>query len=175
MVKLIKNYRSHQAILKYPNDRFYKGELEQCGESKSINSYMNSPILVSKRFPIVFHAMSGMDTREAASPSFFNIEEALQVKQYVEQLRSDRRYRISTYPPLPNHSWCSCHMTFAADEEIGIIAPYHAQCLKIRNALRLVAEGIKVGSTEEFQGQVRPTCRPLVFKHAKITPRSAAL
>jgi helicase MOV-10 len=41
-----------------------------------------------------------------------------------------------------------------ADADIGIIAPYHAQCLKLRSALRNVAESVKIGSVEEFQGQV---------------------
>ena len=41
-----------------------------------------------------------------------------------------------------------------ADKDIGIIAPYHAQCLKLRKALRDVAKDVKVGSVEEFQGQV---------------------
>jgi helicase MOV-10 len=35
-----------------------------------------------------------------------------------------------------------------------VIAPYHAQCQKIRKALRSDnAEDVKVGSVEEFQGQ----------------------
>ena len=40
------------------------------------------------------------------------------------------------------------------DKDIGIIAPYHAQCLKLRKALRDVAGDVKIGSVEEFQGQV---------------------
>lgn len=40
-------------------------------------------------------------------------------------------------------------------KDIGIIAPYHAQCLKILSSLPERAKGIKVGSVEEFQGQVR--------------------
>ena len=47
------------------------------------------------------------------------------------------------------------HGGTVGDGDIGIIAPYHAQCLKLRSALRSVADGIKVGSVEEFQGQVR--------------------
>jgi hypothetical protein len=43
-----------------------------------------------------------------------------------------------------------------ADADIGVITPYHAQCQKIRAVLRPIADGIKVGSVEEFQGQVRP-------------------
>ena len=41
-----------------------------------------------------------------------------------------------------------------ADKDIGIIAPYHAQCLKLRKALKDVAKDVKIGSVEEFQGQV---------------------
>ena len=40
------------------------------------------------------------------------------------------------------------------DEDIGIIVPYHAQCLKVRKALKDIAKDVKVGSVEEFQGQV---------------------
>jgi helicase MOV-10 len=42
----------------------------------------------------------------------------------------------------------------SGDQDIGVITPYHAQCLKIRSALRGVADEVKVGSVEEFQGQV---------------------
>jgi hypothetical protein len=42
----------------------------------------------------------------------------------------------------------------SVDADIGVITPYHAQCLKLKTALRSMAEGVKVGSVEEFQGQV---------------------
>jgi helicase MOV-10 len=39
-------------------------------------------------------------------------------------------------------------------KDIGVIAPYRAQCQKIRQALRLDSmDDVKVGSVEEFQGQ----------------------
>ncbi|KAJ7096057.1 RNA helicase [Mycena epipterygia] len=136
VVKLTKNFRSHNAILKFPNERFYKGELQQCGNPSVVNAYLNWPLLPTKSFPIIFHAISGKDDREASSPSFFNIDEVSQVKTYIRSLRDDRRFRIT-------------------DNDIGVIAPYHAQCLKIRNVLKAVADGVKVGSVEEFQGQER--------------------
>ncbi|KAF5383148.1 hypothetical protein D9615_005012 [Tricholomella constricta] len=137
VVKLVKNFRSHSTILKFPNERFYDSELEQCGDPKVINSYIGSSYLPNKNFSIVFHGLCGKDDREASSPSFFNIDEVLQVKAYVQALRSDRRFRTT-------------------DNDIGIIAPYNAHCRKLRTALRNVADGIKVGSVEEFQGQERP-------------------
>lgn len=95
VVKLVKNYRSHEAILRFPNDRFYGGDLQPCGDPQVVNSYLRSSHLPNKKFPIVFHALSGKDDREASSPSFFNIDEVTQVKAYVEALRHDRQFRIS--------------------------------------------------------------------------------
>ena len=152
-MKLVKNFRSHNSILKFPNDRFYKGELQPCGHPQTIDSMIGSPQLVSKTFPVVFHAMSGKDDREASSPSFFNIDEVTQVKTYVQELRPDRRFRISKLFNSPTLNYTSS-IGLTADRDIGIIAPYHAQCLKIRAVLRPIADGIKVGSVEEFQGQV---------------------
>ncbi|KAG7441318.1 RNA helicase [Guyanagaster necrorhizus] len=136
VVKLVQNFRSHPAILKFPDERFYKGELQPCAEPKIITSFIGSKHLEAKKFPIVFHAMAGKDDREASSPSFFNIDEVLDVKKTVEELREDKKLRIT-------------------DDDIGVIAPYHAQVLKIRNILRGRYDGIKVGSVEEFQGQER--------------------
>ncbi|KAF9484835.1 RNA helicase [Pholiota conissans] len=137
VIKLTKNFRSHNAILSFPNERFYDNDLKPCADPKIMNRYLNSSYLPAKKFPIVFHSVSGKDDREASSPSFFNIDEVLQVKSYVQQLKSDRAFRTT-------------------DADIGIIAPYHAQCLKLRSALRSVAESVKIGSVEEFQGQERP-------------------
>ena len=50
---------------------------------------------MNKKFPVVFHAVSGKDDREASSPSFFNVDEVLQVKSYVQQLKADRVFRTS--------------------------------------------------------------------------------
>ncbi|KAH7924362.1 RNA helicase [Leucogyrophana mollusca] len=136
VVKLVKNFRSHPAILKFPNERFYAADLEPCGDKKVIDAFIGYPKLPSRRFPIIFHAVSGKDDREASFPSFFNIDEVVQVKAYIKQLREEYRFRTT-------------------DADIGVISPYHTQCLKIRMALMMVADEVKVGSVEEFQGQER--------------------
>ncbi|KAI0293936.1 P-loop containing nucleoside triphosphate hydrolase protein [Russula brevipes] len=133
IVKLLSNYRSHPAIIHFPSEQFYDGELDPCGEPSSINSCLNLEPLVRGKYPIIFCAVGGQDTREASSPSFFNPEEVLQVKSYVQQLLADRR--------APAH--------------IGIIAPYRAQCTKLRTTLTKIAPEIKIGSVEEFQGDER--------------------
>lgn len=136
IVKLIRNFRSHPAILRFPNERFYGNDLIPAGDTEIINAYIGCDILPARKFPIIFHAISGRDEREEKSPSFFNIAEATQVRWYVEALQANQQVQTS-------------------NDEIGIISPYRAQCGKIRLVLRDIGDGIKVGSVEEFQGQER--------------------
>jgi helicase MOV-10 len=82
----VKNFRSHASILQYPNDCFYKNDLEACG-NPDVNAFIGSPLLPNPNYPIIFHAIPGLDQRESSSPSFFNVDEVLQVKAYVEELR----------------------------------------------------------------------------------------
>ena len=95
-VKLLQNYRSHEAILHYPNEKFYDNELRVCGHPNIINSFLGSPQLASPKFPVVFHALAGHNDRESTSPSYFNIDEASEVKAYVQALLADRQYPIRT-------------------------------------------------------------------------------
>ncbi|KAI0371390.1 P-loop containing nucleoside triphosphate hydrolase protein [Pilatotrama ljubarskyi] len=136
-IKLVKNFRSHGTILAYPNEKFYDGELEVCGAPSQINSFLDSAQLVSPRFPIVFHAIAGENERESSSPSYFNIDEATEVVEYIKELLKDRRHPIRA-------------------KDIGVITPYFAQVRKIRKLLqRANINDLKVASVEEFQGQER--------------------
>ncbi|EJC99752.1 P-loop containing nucleoside triphosphate hydrolase protein [Fomitiporia mediterranea MF3/22] len=137
MVKLTKNYRSHPAILDFPNRKFYKNELEACARreiSHSIASRWDG--LINKDFPIIFHSTCGQDEREASSPSYFNIDEASLVRDYVRSLLSVGALRLNP-------------------EDIGVITPYRAQVRKVRQLLGTFARETRVGSVEEFQGQER--------------------
>jgi helicase MOV-10 len=86
LVKLVKNFRSHPEILKFPNEQFYRGDLRSCGRTDIINSFAQWRELPTAGFPIIFHDVSGKDEREATSPSYFNIDEIIQVKEYVKLL-----------------------------------------------------------------------------------------
>lgn len=134
IVKLLKNFRSHPSILRFPNEKFYKGELEPNADPIITHSLLRSDCIIAPGFPVIFHAIAGKDLREARSPSFFNIDEASLVKTYITRLKGDQRLRLT-------------------DEHIGVISPYHAQCGKIRQLISKFATGVKVGSVEEFQGQ----------------------
>ncbi|EIN09075.1 P-loop containing nucleoside triphosphate hydrolase protein [Punctularia strigosozonata HHB-11173 SS5] len=136
VVKLIKNWRSHPDILTFANQQFYDGELEACGDPAMTHSLLRSEVLVKRGFPIVFHGITGKDEREESSPSFFNVEEATQVKKYCVELMSDQKLRLKP-------------------SDIGVISPYHAQCGKIHRILPDRCKDIKCASVEEFQGQER--------------------
>ncbi|KDQ06711.1 hypothetical protein BOTBODRAFT_39424 [Botryobasidium botryosum FD-172 SS1] len=135
IVKLIKNYRSHPAILRFPNEQFYEGELQACGDREMVNQLLTWDELGGRDFPIIFHGIRGKDDREGRSPSYFNLDEASLVSEYVEKLRN-----------LGIH-----------DKDIGVIAPYSAQCRKLRTLFQAnyPNSAISVGSAEQFQGQER--------------------
>lgn len=140
-VKLVDNYRSHPAILKYPNEHFYDGELVPCAHKFVTHSLIDWPEWPKSGFPVMFCAVRGRDQREDSSPSYFNTSELTVVKRYVKQLRQ-----------IPDLN----------DDDIGVISPYAAQVRKLRQVI--TSEDIMVGSTEQFQGQERRSvlggCRP---------------
>ncbi|KAF3696908.1 putative helicase mov-10-B.2 [Channa argus] len=148
VTKLLRNYRSHPTILKIPNDLFYDGELQVCANEILRNSYCRWEHLPKKDFPVIFHGVTGVDEREASSPSFFNISEVEILMEYVKKL-------------LETHG--KKGLATIAPKDIGIIAPYRKQVQKIRKALEKVGKNLKVedmdtlkvGSVEEFQGQER--------------------
>ncbi|XP_047476876.1 putative helicase mov-10-B.1 [Penaeus chinensis] len=138
VTKLLKNYRSHEDILRLPNEMFYQSELQACADPVYVTSLCNWEHLPKSGFPLIFHGVKGKDERQGNSPSFFNAQEVSQVMDYVNKLINTRHNKV-----LP--------------KEIGIITPYRQQVTKISMQLHKVKDGsdIKVGSPEEFQGDER--------------------
>ena len=93
----MKNFRSHPAILEFSNEQFYNSELRPCGNRALTHSLENIDELPKKRFPLVFHAIVGKDERQASSPSFFNVDEASQVKKYCKALLENQKLRLSEF------------------------------------------------------------------------------
>ncbi|XP_049791620.1 putative helicase MOV-10 isoform X1 [Schistocerca nitens] len=138
ITKLVKNFRSHELILKVPNDLFYYNELKACGGDLTRMACRWSQ-LPKREFPIIFHGVQGKDEREAHSPSYFNRQEINVVMKYVEALFEER---LSGYK--------------VQERDIGIITPYRLQVHKFRELLRKKNwQRTTVGSVEEFQGQER--------------------
>lgn len=165
VTKLLRNYRSHPAILKVPNELFYDGELQCCADEVLRNSYCGWEYLKNKNFPVIFHGVTGIDERESNSPSFFNIAEVEVLMDYVRKLLEThgKKGRATISP-----------------KDIGIIAPYRKQVQKIRKALEKVGKDfkfkdmntLKVGSVEEFQGQER---RVILVSTVRSSPNYAEI
>uniref|UniRef100_A0A8B9UA72 RNA helicase n=1 Tax=Anas zonorhyncha TaxID=75864 RepID=A0A8B9UA72_9AVES len=135
ITKLIKNYRSHSALLALPSKLFYHKELEVCADTSVVTSLLHWEKLPRKGFPLIFHGVRGNETREGRSPSWFNPTEAVQVMQYCCHLAKNESTAVSV-------------------TDIGVITPYRKQVEKIRFLLRSIdLSDVKVGTVEEFQGQ----------------------
>ncbi|XP_062999361.1 helicase MOV-10 [Elgaria multicarinata webbii] len=147
VTKLLRNYRSHAAILKFPNEKFYDGELQEHADHLITHSFCNWKELVKEGFPIIFHGVCGEDQREEKSPSFFNTAEINVLISYLKKLLLEDQGKKGQSRILP--------------KEIGVISPYRKQVEKIRQAINMELKNLKnikdlkVGSVEEFQGQER--------------------
>jgi superfamily I DNA and/or RNA helicase len=139
ITKLVRNFRSHPALLRLPGRLFYADELVPCADRSIVDALLQFSGLTEQgkgRVPLLVHGVVGQDMRESTSPSFFNPVEAALVLDYVGQLVEREGVRPS---------------------DIGVIAPYRQQVNKLREALgrRGLRQEVMVGTTEEFQGQER--------------------
>jgi len=154
ITKLVKNFRSHPELLTVPKQLFYNNELEACADTALTESCLNFEELPEaarrNRVPMIFHGVIGQDLKEESSPSFFNIEEIIIVRDYIKKLLEMRQNKVKP-------------------EEIGVIAPYRRQVQKLRQKLKAEGLGdVMVGSTEEFQGQER---KIIIVSTVRSTPQ----
>lgn len=111
LTKLVKNYRTHSALLKLPSQLFYDDDLIASASYEDSYALTQDPrvtdnILVSPKVPLVVNGVQGQCVREHDSPSWCNIVEAMQVAKYVHTLIT------------------KCGLTA---EDIGVITPYRKQ------------------------------------------------
>lgn len=99
ITKLVKNFRSHPALLTVPKRLFYDNELEACADPVVTESCLAFPGLPDQaranKVPLIFHGVVGQDLKEETSPSFFNPEEIVIVMDYVKKILEMNRNRVS--------------------------------------------------------------------------------
>lgn len=134
---LLRNYRSHKAILDAYSPLFYDPPLQPFANPALTNDCLGIELLKNSKFPIMFFGIEGKNEREANSPSWFNPAECMKVLEVIYMCKEFRTNKIQL-------------------NEIGVIAPYRKQVEKIRKMLSSSnLDGVSVGSAEEFQGQER--------------------
>jgi len=141
---LRRNYRSHRDIFSVSSKLFYGDALIESGDPDNISSLLDwnppSRYIVSRSLQVVpssaavhFIAIDGQHAHELDSPSFYNLFEIEAVVQVCLSLVSLK----GTNPA-----------------DIGVIAAFRSQVLKLRMALRHAGLSlVNVGNVMDLQGQ----------------------
>ncbi|KAK5655798.1 hypothetical protein OQA88_5336 [Cercophora sp. LCS_1] len=130
---LIRNYRSHPAILAVPSALFYADTLIPCANpiaTKRLVSWHGFP----KNWPVLFHDNQSPDELERDGGGWYNDGEALLACTYAQSLVK----------------W-----KLVKENEVCIMSPFKAQVRRIRQVIRGEGFGlwnVNVGPTEAFQG-----------------------
>ncbi|XP_065080288.1 putative helicase MOV-10 [Ochlerotatus camptorhynchus] len=136
ITKLVRNYRSHEALIKFSNDQFYEGEL-RCFASEDVTVAENWKWLPNKNFPIILHTVFGSNERSTQSKSLMNQAEIDMVEFYLDFLLKAGINDRTIY-----------------QEDIGIISPYQLQVQRLRHmCLKKEWPSVEIGSVEQFQGR----------------------
>ena len=71
LTKLLRNFRSHPALLELPNQLFYDGELLPSADLGLVSRCLRWDALPTEGVPLIFHGIEGKDEREGNSPSWY--------------------------------------------------------------------------------------------------------
>ena len=141
VVQLVRNYRSHGALLSLPSSLFYDSKLEEHGEKNETHALTHLKDLRRENFPLLFVGLKSAHEHEVDSPSFFNIVEADKVCQLVASLLDQDRTTSSGPRRITT-------------DDIAVITPFRKQVLKLRFMFRKLNLGtVRVGSVDDYQGQ----------------------
>lgn len=133
---LIRNYRSHPAILAIPSALFYHDTLEP--EATDVNRLEGWSEWRGKRWPVLYHNNGAEDDQDMDGGGWFNTGEAQIACNYAALL---------------------VNSGLVAQKEICIMTPFKAQVACIRKTIRNERFGslwdVDIGPTEAFQGLER--------------------
>ena len=131
-VNLIRNYRSHPAILAVPSALFYHDTL--IPEAPALSNLYPWPGWRGRRWPVLFACNAGSDEVEYEGGGWYNIQEVVRACNYAYSLVASG---------------------LIAQEEICIMSPFRAQVSLLRKTIRVAPyalHAVNIGPTEAFQG-----------------------
>lgn len=138
---LIRNYRSHPAILAVPSKLFYWDTLEP--EARDVDRLATWKGWQGRRWPVLFHNNPSLEDLELPSlmegaGGWFNNGEAVVACDYARSL---------------------VHSGLVTQDEVCIMSPFKAQVRVLRSLARRPEHGamwgVNIGPTEAFQGLER--------------------
>ncbi|KAK3747583.1 hypothetical protein QZH41_015812, partial [Actinostola sp. cb2023] len=124
---LLENYRAYEDIVDIPSKLFYEGTL--------VAHKTRPPLL---EYPVHFYGVLGKEARAPDIPSYYNMAEAAEISERVEELVD---------------KWTEDSDEDVAMENICVLSPYTAQVREIRQLLRKKKLGqVRVESVNNVQG-----------------------
>ncbi|EDS29302.1 potentail helicase MOV-10 [Culex quinquefasciatus] len=134
--KLLRNFRSHETLLRFSNQRFYENELIALAPPQEVSFVENWKFLPNKNLPIILHTVLG-ENESSFGRSRMNAKEVEMVEFYLDFiLRSGINGRTIT------------------QQDIGIISPYQLQVQQLKQLCeRHKWPAVEVGSVEQYQGR----------------------
>ncbi|KAI9008221.1 P-loop containing nucleoside triphosphate hydrolase protein [Gaertneriomyces semiglobifer] len=133
-LRLVNNYRSHPAIIKFPSDEWYESSLRACARRDITSRGLGLSFLQKQGFPIMVDNVVGEESQMPGSTSWSNEAEATRVCYWIRQLARER---------CPTGG-------------IGVITPYTDQTKIITEKLRAMnITDVIVASVDGFQGGER--------------------
>lgn len=134
---LIRNYRSHPAILAIPSCLFYGDTLEPSGTNT--DRHVASSLFSNNDLPVRFHENHGQDEIEQDGGGWYNIQEANKAISIAQHVLLEGQ--------LKPHQIC-------------IMSPFRAQVKllrhKARNSTTMGMAAVNIGPLEAFQGLESP-------------------
>lgn len=129
---LIRNYRSHPAILAVPSSLWYHDTLEADAPKRSTDRLLQWEGWRGRRWPVLFHDNDSADDLELEGGGWFNPGETELACNYAQELAASG---------------------LVQQRDICIMSPFSAQVRKIRQAMRSRKMWeVNVGPTEAYQG-----------------------
>ncbi|KAG6856540.1 hypothetical protein H0H87_003359 [Tephrocybe sp. NHM501043] len=131
---LVKNYRSHPAILMPPSAIFYNDSLEPCAKNGTISwTRLGNPEL-----PLMFFGHEDPEECVDERATWYNKGEISRVVELIQSLLAEGQ---GCNPPLRG-------------ADIGIMAPWREQVWRLRERLRNEKlSAVDVGTVEDYQGR----------------------
>ncbi|KAK0463235.1 helicase MOV-10 [Desarmillaria tabescens] len=134
-VNLVKNYRSHPAILMPPSALFYNDTLEPCARGNGVVAWSGLP---NDKIPLMFIGSTSLEECIDERETWYNTGEIDLVVNTIKSLLAEGARSV---PPL-------------ASKHIGVIAPWREQVWKLRERLREERLGqVDVGTVEDYQAR----------------------
>ncbi|XP_053685734.1 putative helicase MOV-10 [Sabethes cyaneus] len=137
ITKLLRNYRSHEILLEYPNKQFYGNELICVAPREEVALAMDWKWLPNKSFPIILHTVFGKNEQGERSKSRFNAKEIDLVEFYLDFILK-----------------AGVNGRKIGQQEIGVISPYQLQTQHLREMCsRRQWSSVEIGTVEQYQGR----------------------